>query len=252
MSQIRRRDSEQKADSNAQTHESLFLINTLLNADKKRSSRARKVSFNEDQHEDERPKIQKRVKSVQQLVKLTKGGSTFSNYDMKALEKNLEDISGLKNNHVPELFKRMPENRERRTKKDLHITKAERRIALHSQRYRKKELDPLDDVLASDEDASDGEGGDLIRRLPQWKRDLMAEAPPGLFGPRSPAKVVVAMSKSQRKRELDALVRENISDVKKIVEQENARRIRDRLHIYFTMRKLNEAATKISGKLNLA
>ncbi|KAK2152290.1 hypothetical protein LSH36_335g03007 [Paralvinella palmiformis] len=241
-------NSEKETDSKMSTRDSIFLINTLLNADKKRQNKPTKVSFSDEQANDEPPKATKSVKSVQQLVKLSKDGSKLAEYDMKVLEENLEDISGLKNNQVQhELFKRMPENRERGTRKDIHITKAERRIALHSHR-RKKDIDPLDDVLDSDadDDDDDTDGGlDIVRRMPQWKRELMAEAPPGLFGPKSPAKVVVAMSKAQRKKELDALVKENISDVRKIVDQENARRIRDRLHIYFTIRKLNEAVGKV-------
>ena len=240
-------ETTQRPELKLSTRDSKFLLGTVLNADGNRASKSSKVTFSDEKEVDGQTKTPRAVKSVEHLVKLTKDSSKLADYDIDKLGADLEDISGLKHDHVDDLFKKMPQNRNQRTRQQVMLSKAERRITIHSQpRRRPSTMDPLQDILDSD-DEEDDENGAVVHKMPQWKRELMAEAPPGLFGPKSPTKVVVAMSKSQRKRELDALVTDNVSDKKKIIEHENARRIRSRLHMYFTMRKLSEAAETISG-----
>ncbi|CAD5113356.1 DgyrCDS2530 [Dimorphilus gyrociliatus] len=77
-------------------------------------------------------------------------------------------------------------------------------------------------------------------RIPQWKRDLMAEAPPGVFTQKSSLKVALAISKRQRKRELDKLVDENIKDPKTIIEREKTRRQFSRLGVYMAVTAVRE------------
>ena len=73
------------------------------------------------------------------------------------------------------------------------------------------------------------------RRLPQWKRDLMIEAPPSVYTSREPVKVAVVMSKSQRQRELDQLVEVNVSDVKALAIRERVRKMRARMNVSNTV-----------------
>ena len=74
-----------------------------------------------------------------------------------------------------------------------------------------------------------------IRRLPQWKRDLMIEAPPSVYTSREPIKVSVVMSKLQRQRELDQLVEVNVSDVKALAIRERVRKMRARMNVCNTV-----------------
>ena len=89
-----------------------------------------------------------------------------------------------------------------------------------------------------------------IRRLPQWKRDLMAEAPPGVFSNRESVKVSVVMSKSQRQRELDQLVEENLSDVRTLVMRERARRMKARLNVFITVDTIQHAVAALKETID--
>lgn len=92
-----------------------------------------------------------------------------------------------------------------------------------------------------DRDDNESSIGPENTRIPQWKRDLMAEAPPGVFTQKSSLKVALAISKRQRKRELDKLVDENIKDPKTIIERERTRRQFSRLGVYMAVSAVKEA-----------
>ena len=81
-----------------------------------------------------------------------------------------------------------------------------------------------------------------MRQLPQWKRDLMREAPPSLAGAKGPEKVNLIMSRSQRRRELQKLVEENVGDVKQICNEERSRRMQSRVKMFMTMMQVQHAA----------
>ena len=49
-----------------------------------------------------------------------------------------------------------------------------------------------------------------LSKLPHWQRDLMSEAPPGLYSSNKPIKVTLARSKSRRESELKELVQKNM------------------------------------------
>ena len=85
------------------------------------------------------------------------------------------------------------------------------------------------------------------RRMSRWRRDLLMEAPPGIFTSKEPIKVALVMSKAKRQRELERLVDDNRADSKKIANYERSRRLSNRLNVYMTMSKLDEAATIASG-----
>ena len=79
------------------------------------------------------------------------------------------------------------------------------------------------------------------RDLPQWKRDLLIEAPPSVFSMRTPLKVGLVMSKAQRKRELEQMVDENIRDIRGLVDREHGRRMQARLKLFLTMNQMEQA-----------
>ena len=81
----------------------------------------------------------------------------------------------------------------------------------------------------------------LSSALPQWKRDLMLEAPPGLSSVREPLKVALVMSKVQRQRELVKLVDDNVHDERTLVRKEHARRLSARYSVYGTLEVVRQA-----------
>ena len=92
----------------------------------------------------------------------------------------------------------------------------------------------------SPDTATDPEDGNLsTRSLPQWKRQLMMEAPPGIFGPALTPRVAVTLSKAERQRELARLVSANSPDISRLLLGEHSRRVRARLRLYFTLTDLN-------------
>ena len=104
---------------------------------------------------------------------------------------------------------------------------------------------PADDVFGEDPDS---EKLLLGRQMPQWKRDLMMEAPPGMLGSKVPLKVSLVMSKSQRRRELEKLIDEHVSDVRTLVTREHTRRMQARMHVFLTMLRVRDAVRERSGR----
>ncbi len=99
-----------------------------------------------------------------------------------------------------------------------------------------------DDDSDFDSDAEEEAGED---RMAQWRKDLMIEAPPGLNTPMESAKSHVLISKSQRQEALDKMIYEHESDVVKRIRKEQFRRLQNRLKVYLTMTRFQNAA---SGK----
>ena len=81
----------------------------------------------------------------------------------------------------------------------------------------------------------------LGRYMRQWQRDLLIEAPPGLYTPKSPVKVNVVMSKAQRTRALERLVGDNTSDLKTLVDKEYYRRLQSRVNVFLAVSSVQEA-----------
>ena len=95
-------------------------------------------------------------------------------------------------------------------------------------------------------------GESLFSKLPHWKRDLLKEAPRGLFSKRQQVKVNIAMSKAKRIQELDRMVVEHVYDVKEVAKRECRRRECNKLQLYSTLLLLKDTSirTKFSDNPN--
>lgn len=87
----------------------------------------------------------------------------------------------------------------------------------------------------------DQEMKSLYKSLPQWKRDLLMEAPPCVYSMRAPIKIGVVMSRAQRKRQLEHLVDENASDVRGLLVEEHRRLWKARMSLFMTLHKMENA-----------
>ena len=82
--------------------------------------------------------------------------------------------------------------------------------------------------------------------VPQWKKDLLMEAPPGLAGAKGAEKVKLVMSKSQRRRELRQLVEDKTGDVQQIIGEEHRRRQQSRNNMMMTMLQVQQAVENLA------
>ena len=88
------------------------------------------------------------------------------------------------------------------------------------------------------------DGETLFSKLPHWKRDLLREAPRGLFSNRKQVKVNIAMSKTKRIQELDRMVVEHVYDPKEVAKRECRRREYNKLQLYSTLLQLKDTSTR--------
>ena len=88
------------------------------------------------------------------------------------------------------------------------------------------------------------DGETLFSKLPRWKRDLLREAPRGLFSNRKQVKVNIAMSKTKRIQELDRMVVEHVYDPKEVAKRECRRREYNKLQLYSTLLQLKDISTR--------
>ena len=88
------------------------------------------------------------------------------------------------------------------------------------------------------------DGETLFSKLPHWKRDLLKEAPRGLFSKRQRIKVNIAMSKAKRIQELDRMVVEHVYDAKEVAKRECRRREYNKLQLYSTLLLLKDTSIR--------
>jgi hypothetical protein len=74
---------------------------------------------------------------------------------------------------------------------------------------------------------------------PQWRRELLRDAPPGLYSPAEKPKVYMTMSKSARKKELEKMVESNTSNLRDMIISEKERRAQSRLNMQKSMAELD-------------
>ena len=84
----------------------------------------------------------------------------------------------------------------------------------------------------------------------QWRRDLCKEAPPGLFSTRSEVKVNVTMSKVERQRKLDLMVRDHTYEIKTLIQKERMRKVKQRVKAVVTISKVDQAAQAAKAALS--
>ena len=201
------------------------------------------------------------VKSVKQLEVANRHKCELSGIDIDKLERKLQVIAGVCDGSKGRLTE---DNSQRRSCEcilhkgsDMHAMRCTDKCKIsHNDADQYINLSPfsfvgpLDDVVVSDEeDDDDGDHDDDNRdddgdAVPRWKRDLMREAPPGL-AQRSSSRAVTVINNVKKQKELTALVSRHTSQTQTINAREHARKIRARMHLYFTMMKLDEAVARI-------
>ena len=105
-----------------------------------------------------------------------------------------------------------------------------------------KELAELyEEVLSSSEDELDDDSNEMTARMSQWRKDLMREAPPGIYSVNTPIKIHLAVSKSQLQKDLGRLVDEHSSNLRHLNDREHERRLQSRMNVYMTMKMVEKA-----------
>ncbi|XP_064628709.1 uncharacterized protein LOC135488163 [Lineus longissimus] len=74
---------------------------------------------------------------------------------------------------------------------------------------------------------------------PQWRRELLRDAPPGLYSAAETPKVHLTMSKSARKKELEKMVESNTSNLRDMIISEKERRAQTRMNMQKSMAELD-------------
>ena len=77
-------------------------------------------------------------------------------------------------------------------------------------------------------------------RMSQWRRQLRADAPPGLAGNKGEIKTHVTISRSERRRQLREMVENNYLDLQKMITQEKDRRLHSRLGLFVTLLEFHQ------------
>ena len=106
------------------------------------------------------------------------------------------------------------------------------------------DINPVHSETENDEKEIGDEINTHFSRLRHWKRDLLREAPRGLFSNRKQVKVNIVMSKAKRAHELDRMVMQHVYDPKEIAKKESKRREYNKLHLYTTLMLLQDDALK--------
>ena len=106
--------------------------------------------------------------------------------------------------------------------------------------------------VMSDDDSDQGESvvdvdglpGPSLSQVTHWRRDLLVEAPPRLFSRRGQLRFDIAVSKEERKRELEQMVKGNTCEKGILSATERMRQAYGRMKALVTLKTVKEAATK--------